>query len=166
MIASSIETVGSRWHAATPHRRAGARRGGRGMRRGRWAKAAVAVLTAALIVLPARHALAEGLDADVVVSATYWGRAYNIDPAYIERVIMCESSGDRYAYNASGAIGILQVKVATGIALQNKLNADPTLAPGLTTFDPDYRDVTYYDTEIHIFAWSVAHGLGGLWVCS
>jgi len=165
-VALKVETTGSHWHAATPHRRTGARRGARGARRGRWAEVAVVALTAALLSLPGRHALAEGLDADVVASATYWGHAYDIDPAYIERVIMCESNGDRYAVNLSGAIGIVQIMPSTGIALENKLNADPYMAPGLTTFDPDFRDVTYYDTEIHLFAWATYRGLGGLWACA
>jgi len=161
-----VETVGSRWHAATPHRRAGARRGARGAWRGRWARVAVVATIGLLIALPGRHALAEGLDADVMASAQRWGSAYDIDPAYIERVIMCESSGDRYAVNPSGAIGIVQLMPSTGIALENKLNADPYMAPGLTTFDPDFRDVTYYDTEIHLFAWATYRGLGGLWACA
>lgn len=159
-----VETTGSRWHAVSPHRRVGARRGARGARRGKWA--VVVLLTLVGLVAVPHKAHADGLDTDVITSADYWGTAYNISPSYIERVIMCESSGDRYAYNVSGAIGILQVKVSTGIALENRLNADPTLAPGLMTFDPDYRDVTYYDTEIHLFAWASYHGLGGLWECA
>ncbi len=114
----------------------------------------------------ASRAHAVALDADIVASAVYWGTAYRIDPLYIGRVILCESGGDRYAYNPSGAIGVLQIMPATGIALENRLNQDPTLAPGLTTFDPDYRDVTYYDTEIHLFAWATHWGLEGLWTCA
>jgi len=114
----------------------------------------------------ASRAQAVALDADIVASAVYWGTAYRIDPLYIERVILCESGGDRYAYNVSGAIGVLQIMPATGIALENRLNADPTLAPGLTTFDPETRVMTDPDAQIHVFAWAVHAGLEGLWTCA
>ncbi len=164
-----IEAVGSRWHAATPHRRTGARRGARGTRRGRWAIVALLTLTG-LTVAP-HKAHADGItDLNVLASVQRWSIAYTLDPAYVERVILCESSGDVNAFNPSGASGVLQFKVDTFLELEARLDQDPTLAPGLSSFDPEYRGLWDADAQIHVFSWFLYHfgtiGVAQLWACA
>jgi len=155
-----VETTGSRWHAATPHRRVGARRGARDARRGRWA--IVALLTVVGLVAAPHRAHAAIFDGAIV-----WGSAYRIDPAYIERVIDCESGGDPAAYNAaSGSSGLLQFEPQTWVWLVGLLNQDTQLAPGLSAYDPEWRPMGDPDAQIHVFAWAVAHGYASQWVCS
>jgi len=144
-----IETTGSRWHAATPHRRAGARRGAR---RDRWAIVALLTLTS-LVAVP-HKAHADGItDPDVLASVGFWSQAYRVDSAYVERVILCESGGDRGAYNPSGASGVLQFMPATFNAIESDEMADMSVAPGLSGYDPETRGVWSYDAQIHLFCW-------------
>jgi len=147
-----IETVGSRWHAATPHRRVGARRGARGARRGKWA--IVALLTLTGLVAAPYKAHADGItDPNVLASVSFWSAAYNVDASYIERVILCESGGDVGAYNLSGASGVLQYQPATYESIREAEMADTNVAPGLLGYDPEVRGVWSSDAQVHLFCW-------------
>jgi len=166
-----IETVGSRWHAASPHRRTGARRGARGTRRGRWARVAVVALTATLVALPVRHAHA---DDGVIASIDRWAIAYNLSPAAMEARAMCESGDNPEAVNGegSGAVGLFQIEPQTWTWLLGMLNQDTQLAPNLTAYDPEWRagygtDWTDdADAQAHVASWAEEHGYGYLWACA
>jgi len=162
-VALKVETTGSHWHAATPHRGRGARRGAWGAQRGRLAIVALLTLTGLVVGPHKAHAA-------IFDGAIMWGNAYRIDPAYIERVIDCESGGDPAAYNAaSGASGLLQFKAQTWVRLVGLLNQDTQLAPGLSAYDPEWRPMGDPDAQIHVFAWATyTYGTGfirQLWVC-
>lgn len=163
-----VETTGSRWHAATPYRAREARRGARGARKGRWA--AVALLTLTGFVAAPHTAHADGItDPNVLASVAGWSAAYDVDPLYVDRVILCESGGDVWAQNPSGASGILQFMPASFEAIRQAEMADTAIAPGLNAPDPEWRGVWNYDAQIHLFAWVVAHPAYGFlswWVCS
>ncbi len=164
-----VETTGSRWHAATHYRRAGVRRGAWGARGGRWA--AVALLTLTGLVVAPYKAHADGItDPNVLASISYWSAAYQVDSDYITRVVLCESSGNVWAQNPSGASGVLQFMPATFIEIQAKLDADPTLAPGMSTYDYDARGLWDEDAQIHAFAWFLYHfgafAVAQLWSCA
>jgi len=147
-----IETTGSRWHAATPHRHAGARRGVRGARRGRWA--IVALLTLVELIGVPHRAHADAItDPAVLASVGFWSQAYQVDSAYVERVILCESGGVVGAMNPSGASGVLQYLPGTFSAIESSEMADMSVAPGLSGYDPETRGVWSYDAQIHLFCW-------------
>ncbi len=101
-------------------------------------------------------------------SARYWATAYGLNPDWFWSVAQCESGGSPWAYNASsGAYGLYQFMPATYYWLRDQLNADPTLAPHLSDFDPEGRvmDASAGAAEAHVAAWSFAHGYGYLWEC-
>lgn len=120
------------------------------------------------LILLAALLLASAVQAETPEQASviYWANAYNLNPDYMWRVALCESGGNPQAYNLSGAYGLYQYKSPTYYYFRDLLNADTTLAPGLTHYDPEYRDITSYDAQAHITAWAWAHGLSWNWECA
>jgi soluble lytic murein transglycosylase-like protein len=100
-------------------------------------------------------------------STRWWAWAYGINPDYLWHIAECESSGDPYAINPSGAVGLFQFKPATYVDLMARLNADPTLAPNLTSYDPEYRFMEADEgaAEAHVASWAIHAGYGYLWQC-
>jgi hypothetical protein len=104
-------------------------------------------------------------------SARFWAGAYGLDPDWFWSVAQCESSGNPYAVGPSspeGApYGLYQMKPATWQWLLALENADMSLAPHLTTYDPEWRGPgeDAGAPQAHIAAWAMAHGFGGLWQC-
>jgi soluble lytic murein transglycosylase-like protein len=98
-----------------------------------------------------------------------WAINYHLSPDYMWSIALCESGGDPYISNAegSGAVGLFQFMPATYAAFREALNNDPTLAPGLSAFDPEYRDMFANDgeAEAHLAAWMFYRGYSYLWAC-
>jgi hypothetical protein len=96
----------------------------------------------------------------------YWAQAYGLDPDWFWNVALCESNGDPYASNGDH-YGLFQFQLATYDELMAKLNADPDLAPHLSSFDPEYRvpDAADGAPSAHVAAWAMTHGYGYLWAC-
>jgi len=173
-IETTTRTVSTGWAVAASGSRRGrvARCGSRGCAwcggRGRRAVTRVRALMFALSLAVALAGMGpRKASAAVYDGAVVWGNAYHIAPAYIERVIDCESGGDTAAYNASsGASGLLQIEFATWVWLVGLLNQDSALAPGLTSYDPENRPMSDPDAQIHVFAWAVNHGYARQWECA
>ncbi len=126
---------------------------------------AAGLLVGALLLAPMRstaHA------ADLVApSLDAWAAAYGIPAASMEALAWCESGGDPNAYNAvSGAHGVLQFLPGSFAQGEAMLNADPTLAPNLSTFDPEYRGIDSYDAQAHVAAWLIYRGYAAWWSCA
>lgn len=103
----------------------------------------------------------------VEVSVQVWSAAYHLDPAWVTRILECESSFNPAAYNPSGASGVAQFMPSTFDELRAALDNDPTLAPGLSQFDPEYgRSLWDVDAAIHVMAWALAHGQAWRWECA
>jgi hypothetical protein len=100
----------------------------------------------------------------------YYAQAYGLNGDYMWAIAQCESGGDPYVYNAqdSGAAGLFQFMPETYYANRLALNMDTTLAPGLISFDPEYRDM-FADggaAEAHLAAWMFYRGKAGEWACT
>jgi len=59
---------------------------------------------------------------------------------------------------------LYQFMPATFATLEAQLNADPTLAPHLTAFDPEWRGVDDPDPQAHVAAWAWYRGYRYLWL--
>ena len=116
----------------------------------------------ALIVLALGPATSHALSYGEYATRT-WVARYGLDPDRLWNMALCESSGNSQAVGPDMGdgygkpIGLFQMKVATFYQLRQQENDDPTLAPNMTTFDPEYRGMEDMDgaAEAHIVAWSV-----------
>lgn len=99
-------------------------------------------------------------------STRFWAQAYGLDPDWLWSVALCESSGSVWARNGQH-FGLFQFLPSTYAQQRYRLNQDPTMAPHLTTFDPESRDLEVDDgaSDAHVAAWSFAHGYAYLWQC-
>lgn len=101
----------------------------------------------------------------------YWASIYNINPDWLWGVVLCESSGNPYAVGPDSSegrpYGLAQIKPQTWAWLLQAENADMTLAPHLTRYDPEWRSIDADDgaPSAHLLAWAMAHHLHHLWQC-
>jgi len=164
-----VETVGSRWHAATPHRRVGARRGARGTRRGRWVRVAIAALTTVLVALPGRHAHADAgyyPQCDTLADCVaFWSSAYGVSYAFEWCDAGQESTWGANMYNPTNpyVYGVYQMRQDTSDAIKRQLNTDMRLAPGLSYPDPEYGAWGDMETQVHLKVYADFIGEGYNW---
>jgi len=88
-----------------------------------------------------------GLPADVAADIVAAASQYGADACQLERVATCESHGNPYAHNPSGATGVFQFMPGTWAAN----------APGQNIYDPKAQA----DTAARMFA----HGQAHQWSC-
>lgn len=108
------------------------------------------------------HALGQ-----VELSIATWTAAYHLDPAWVTRILECESSLNPSAYNpSSGAGGVAQWEAPSYWEELAALNNDTTLAPGLSVFDPEQRGLWDADAAIHVMAHALFVGHAWRWECA
>jgi len=108
------------------------------------------------------HALTESDEA-----IARWTAAYPVSAAWVSSILECESGMNPTAYNpASGASGIAEFMPTTFLEWRDRLNQDTRLAPGLTTFDPEFGDEWDVNAAIHVMVYALWMGQAWRWSCA
>lgn len=102
-----------------------------------------------------------------------WAQRYGLSPDYMWSIALCESGGNPFIRGPDlgdgmgPPIGLFQIKSSTYAMLRAALNNDPTLAPNLTWFDPEWGWIEDNDgaSSAHVAAWAWSHGYRYLWEC-
>jgi hypothetical protein len=102
-----------------------------------------------------------------------WAQRYGLSSDYMWSIALCESGGNPFIRGPAlgdgmgPPIGLFQIKSSTYAMLRAALNNDPTLAPNLTWFDPEWGWIEDNDgaSSAHVAAWAWAHNYSYLWEC-
>jgi hypothetical protein len=109
---------------------------------------------------------------DSEMATRQWAAAYGLSGDYLWGIVLCESNGNPYAVGPPSSegtpYGLAQIKPQTWAWLVQQENADTSLAPNLSTYDPETRapDADAGAPEVHMLAWGIYHGYAYLWACA